>query len=777
MKKWILAVAIIGVSAFAVAASLSDGLVAYWPFDGNANDISGNDNNGSIHGATLTTDRHGDVESAMYFGAGNYIEVANSSSLNSIGSAITIAAWVKISNWHTTGQRWAALLSKGNYQYCFNLTPDDTSYGTEIGNGVKADFTGASLLGKWVHVAVSYGSDKVCRSYINGHLYKSKSCPSGSFPLSNASLIIGKHPPQALEYFIGVMDDLFIYNRTLSASEIRALQYNRPSVEFSVVTYNANANDIEGNMPEQTFDIGKKQSLLKNKFYRDGYVFQGWAVTADGEVVYKDEEAITVESDKTLYAVWANPPMTLTAESANWSNGSITLKCEDSDTSGAEHSYSLMYYEDIESEKKWYGIDGAQLVKANVEVTADGNSVLVTHLTDTRFAKRMDGLHTVKYRVVDENGRIAECVTRNRHGLFVAVDEYENGWLDAHANHTHQVSVFRGAYIRYGGADGYVPNTLSGSATKRETIFKQLKYIAENVATPGDIVLFYYVGHGTSGLLSCYSYKTTISASELYESFNRFPVGTGVVALIDSCHSASMIDRSGIDGDGMGNIAWIVAAQANETTYCGAFKALICDRGWLNGEADIYGINVFADQNGYVTFGELAAWGQQIMGDRNNYKDGNEYPFSPEDYGHMISYYNSLALDNMVAGKIPPQDKTNRIWTWLSSFPSLFEASAREGTENVSALPAANGCRTVGECYALGINPEDPNDDLKISHFEIKDGKPVITLNHTEDGSGNSFLPRVKTLGKSNLSDTEWREVPEDGDPTMRFFKVSVELP
>ena len=93
-------------------------------------------------------------------------------------------------------------------------------------------------------------------------------------------------------------------------------------------------------------------------------------------------------------------------------------------------------------------------------------------------------------------------------------------------------------------------------------------------------------------------------------------------------------------------------------------------------------------------------------------------------------------------------------------------------------MTAANGCRTVGECYSLGINPEDPDDDLKIADFEMKDGKPVITLNHTEDGSGNSFMPRVKTLGKATLSDAEeWREVPEEGDPTMRFFKVDVEMP
>ena len=119
---------------------------------------------------------------------------------------------------------------------------------------------------------------------------------------------------------------------------------------------------------------------------------------------------------------------------------------------------------------------------------------------------------------------------------------------------------------------------------------------------------------------------------------------------------------------------------------------------------------------------------------------------------------------------------TNIADYWMYLYPNLVTAS---GGDIVTAakMTAANGCRTVGECYALGIDPEDPDDDFKVTHFEMKDGKPVITLNHTEDGSGNSFLPRVKTLGKADLSDAEWREVPEEGDDTMRFFKVEVEMP
>lgn len=108
---------------------------------------------------------------------------------------------------------------------------------------------------------------------------------------------------------------------------------------------------------------------------------------------------------------------------------------------------------------------------------------------------------------------------------------------------------------------------------------------------------------------------------------------------------------------------------------------------------------------------------------------------------------------------------------------ALFPDLADLDVATVANTAAANGCRTVGECYALGINPEDPDDDLKIAEFTIKDGKPEITLNHTKDGSGNSFEDRVKILGKAELTDAEWQEVPPEGNPELRFFTVGVEMP
>ena len=74
------------------------------------------------------------------------------------------------------------------------------------------------------------------------------------------------------------------------------------------VTFNANGG--EGEMFPQTFASGKEKELNLNFFTREGYTFEGWATSADGDVVYTDGETIKVSKSMTLYAVWeSNEPV------------------------------------------------------------------------------------------------------------------------------------------------------------------------------------------------------------------------------------------------------------------------------------------------------------------------------------------------------------------------------------------------------------------------------------------------------------------------------------
>ena len=79
----------------------TDGLVAYYPFNGNANDESGNGYHGTVNGATLTADRN-DVQNSSYGfdGLDDYISInSNNNQLDFFGNCcITISAWIKLDN-------------------------------------------------------------------------------------------------------------------------------------------------------------------------------------------------------------------------------------------------------------------------------------------------------------------------------------------------------------------------------------------------------------------------------------------------------------------------------------------------------------------------------------------------------------------------------------------------------------------------------------------------------------------------------------------------------
>ena len=131
MKKLLMFVAVTMVTMMAFSAAPTKGLVAYYPFDGDAKDKSGNHNDGVMHGTRPTADRKGRLNSAMLFGEGNYITVPSSKSLNSPTEQITIAAWVRVGEWFNN--RWgdsATILAKGS-----NLR--DTAYRLEFFSNLK----------------------------------------------------------------------------------------------------------------------------------------------------------------------------------------------------------------------------------------------------------------------------------------------------------------------------------------------------------------------------------------------------------------------------------------------------------------------------------------------------------------------------------------------------------------------------------------------------------------------------------------------------------------
>jgi hypothetical protein len=100
-----------------IYADLTDGLVAYYPFNGNANDVSGNGHHGTVNAAILAEDRFGNPDSAYDFdGDNDYIWLGDIPSAN----AMTIAAWIQ---WMGTPPTGYVILGSANsgHEFIFEV--------------------------------------------------------------------------------------------------------------------------------------------------------------------------------------------------------------------------------------------------------------------------------------------------------------------------------------------------------------------------------------------------------------------------------------------------------------------------------------------------------------------------------------------------------------------------------------------------------------------------------------------------------------------------------
>ncbi|MCF8365541.1 MAG: carboxypeptidase regulatory-like domain-containing protein [Bacteroidales bacterium] len=219
--------------------NLNEGLVAHYPFNGNANDESGNGNNGFLHGNMVSTsDRLGNIGKAYSFdGLDDYIHVPYSSSMAL--TSWTISSWVKVNsfpNSHT------AIVSKNEsptnkYNYAIVLfnagyfASEYESCSDEFDNNTN---TNTVQLDEWINITSTRnnitGDDRI---FINGVIQDSQS--HLSTPCANSeTFFIGASTYSLGEpnYFHGIIDDIRIYNRALNEQEIQTL-YTEPQPTFS----------------------------------------------------------------------------------------------------------------------------------------------------------------------------------------------------------------------------------------------------------------------------------------------------------------------------------------------------------------------------------------------------------------------------------------------------------------------------------------------------------------------------------------------------------------
>ncbi|NUM77552.1 T9SS type A sorting domain-containing protein, partial [candidate division KSB1 bacterium] len=216
----------IGVRVRDFSKTQTGDLVAFYPFNGNANDESGNGNHGTVSGARLVADRFGQANRAYSFdGSDDNIRIPNQSGLN-FQQAITISFWMKIGQFY---DREAYPISHGNWEnrWKVSITNGGARWTVKTNHPINAgikdlDSKTKFVVDKWYHLTALYsGAD--FEIYVNGELDGFSSW-TGAILQTTIDLMIGQVLPNNRSYnFSGVIDDVRIYNYALSVAEIEKL--------------------------------------------------------------------------------------------------------------------------------------------------------------------------------------------------------------------------------------------------------------------------------------------------------------------------------------------------------------------------------------------------------------------------------------------------------------------------------------------------------------------------------------------------------------------------
>ena len=310
--------------------NLDHGLVAYYPFDGNANDVSGYNNNPSYNNAKLTKDRLGNESSAYNFnGTSSYMRIPNKKVLN-ISQKISISVWVRVLGFYQGKCHGNRIIMKGDTDFLegsYFMTFDDNSITkgnncykdivdeknqTFYSQGVAANEY-AVKKDIWQHLV--YTDDGITAKFFVDCILRGTLNSTANTYANSYDLFFGKlNNPQYPYWFNGDMDEVRIYNRALSLDEVLALcdvkkviQSTAPKIDFdysidkcNIVNFKLSKNE---NIKSLKWELGDNSFSNKEKFThiynKSGYYkIKVTAIGNDGKEIVLDD-VVNIKKIKT----------------------------------------------------------------------------------------------------------------------------------------------------------------------------------------------------------------------------------------------------------------------------------------------------------------------------------------------------------------------------------------------------------------------------------------------------------------------------------------------
>ena len=282
-----------------VRADLNAGLVAYLPLNGNANDVSGNGNNGTVGGNPnpWTSDRFGNSTSAYYSAnddAHYYARIAMPYSPSLSTPNITVSMWITVNSYFPGNEIGWELVSNYGWQtspyagYQFFL--DNQSRLNLALSGCGAATSASQIpLHQWVHVAASYDG-AVVRVYVNGVQSGVSACTNYVWNAMQSTIIGNLSYSPYNDPFDGNIDEVRIYNRALSGTEVAQLYGSLPHLSVTPNTTTTYGSLLVGSTRDLTFQVS---NVGTNSISGSASVGAPFSVVSGGSYTLTPGQSIT----------------------------------------------------------------------------------------------------------------------------------------------------------------------------------------------------------------------------------------------------------------------------------------------------------------------------------------------------------------------------------------------------------------------------------------------------------------------------------------------------
>ncbi|MFN5294693.1 MAG: LamG domain-containing protein [Flavobacteriales bacterium] len=314
----------------------SDGLVGWWPFNGNANDESGNGNDGVVNGATLSVDRFGSSNNSYNFnGASNFIVVPNVL-LEGGFQSFTWSFWFlkESASSNTEAAIHDRTTINSGYKYYMNFVdylPGQGIQGCSSNPGSSSVSCAYSISnnqsnGQWNHcVFLLDATSGTASLYVNGILEVTSQFSPNSWTSELAPTYFGASPQASSDeqWFMGLLDDIAIFNRALTEQELQGL-YNAPN---ETVDTGDGAAPLPQGIPYQAAARDAQGQVIADAPVNVRFSLHEGAV--DGAVSYSETHALTTNGIGLFNTVFGNgTPEQSAFDSINWAATTKFLQVE-----------------------------------------------------------------------------------------------------------------------------------------------------------------------------------------------------------------------------------------------------------------------------------------------------------------------------------------------------------------------------------------------------------------------------------------------------------------